>query len=256
MLNQIISGPEGGVPVLIVHGLYGQGRNLGAIARRLAESRRVILVDQRNHGDSPRSERHDYDSMAGDLAEVIEAHGGKVDLAGHSMGGKAAMVLALTRPELLRKLVVMDIAPVVYQHDQTQYAAAMQAIDLNGIDRRSEADRRLAEQLDDSRLRAFFLQSLDIKTDPARWKLNLPVLAREMSGIVGWPEGLPRGSFGGPALFISGAQSDYVTRQGEVEIRAYFPQARLVTLKDAGHWLHADQPEALSETLAVFLGEG
>ena len=256
MLNQIISGPEGGVPVLIVHGLYGQGRNLGAIARRLAESRRVILVDQRNHGDSPRSERHDYDSMAGDLAEVIEAHGGKVDLAGHSMGGKAAMVLALTRPELLRKLVVMDIAPVAYQHDQTQYAAAMQAIDLNGIDRRSEADRRLAEQLDDSRLRAFFLQSLDIKTDPARWKLNLPVLAREMSGIVGWPEGLPRGSFGGPALFISGAQSDYVTRQREAEIRAYFPQARLVTLKDAGHWLHADQPEALSETLAVFLGEG
>lgn len=256
MLNQTVTGRDQGLPILLVHGLYGQGRNLGAVARRLAENRRVVTVDQRNHGDSPNMERHDYPAMAADLAEVIEANGGRADLAGHSMGGKAAMALALTRPELVRKLVVMDIAPIAYQHDQSRYVEAMEAIDLRGIDRRSEADRRLAEHVRDSRLRAFLLQSLDLKSDPAAWKLNLPALRREMGKITGWPEDLPRGSFDGPALFINGAQSDYVTEAGEAAIRAYFPQARLVVLKDAGHWLHADQPEALAETLAVFLGEG
>ncbi len=111
-LHFTVSGQDQGLPILLVHGLFGRGRNLGAIARRLSEHRRVILVDQRNHGDSPHTPDHSYAAMAGDLAEVIEAQGGRADLAGHSMGGKAAMVLALTHPELIRKLVVMDIAPV------------------------------------------------------------------------------------------------------------------------------------------------
>lgn len=256
MLNHTVSGPPQGVPVVIVHGLYGQGRNMGSLSRRLAEGRQVITVDQRNHGDSPHLPRHDYPAMAADLAEVIEAHGGRADLAGHSMGGKAAMVLALTRPELLRKLVVMDIAPVAYRHDQTRYAEAMEALDLTAVTRRSQADQLLARHVEDSRLRAFFLQSLDLKPSPPVWRLNLPVLRAEMDKITGWPEGLPRGSFDGPSLFVSGALSDYVTSEGEAAIREYFPKARLATLKDAGHWLHADVPEALAETLAVFLGKG
>lgn len=256
MLNYSVTGQKQGLPILLVHGLYGQGRNLGVIARHLESSRPVITVDQRNHGDSPMLDRHDYPAMAADLAQVIEAHGGQVDLAGHSMGGKAGMMLALTRPELLRKLVVMDIAPVAYSHDQTQYIDAMQAIDLQGLERRGQADQRLAAHLDDSRLRAFFLQSLDLTSQPARWKLNLPVLRRDMSAITGWPQDLPQGAFSGPSLFIRGAESDYVTRSGQEAIRSYFPQARMLALKNAGHWLHADQPGALAETLASFLGEG
>lgn len=255
-LNYTISGPDQGLPLLIVHGLFGQGRNLGAIARRLADKRRVILVDQRNHGDSPHDPDHSYAAMAGDLAEVIKANGGQADVAGHSMGGKAAMVLALTQPELLRKLVVMDIAPVTYQHSQNHLIDAMEALDLTDLNRRSEADKRLAEHIPEAGLRAFLLQSLDLKADPASWQLNLPVLREYMGQAVGWPDGLPKASFDGPTLFMNGADSDYVDDTGEAAIREYFPQARLVRIKNAGHWMHADAPEAVAETLAAFTGEG
>lgn len=255
-LTQTEYGPAEGLPVLIVHGLFGQGRNLGNIARKLAETRRVVTVDMRNHGESPQSDSHGYADMAGDLAETIAALGGRADLVGHSMGGKAAMLLALTRPALLRKLVVMDIAPVSYGHSQNHLIEAMQRMDLTGLTRRAEADRRLAAEVEDRGLRAFLLQSLDLKAQPPAWRLNLPVLHAWMDRITGWPEDAPRGGFDGPALFLAGANSDYVDAEGEQAIRALFPQARLVTLKNAGHWMHADAPEAVAQTLAAFLGEG
>lgn len=255
-LNQDVIGPASGLPTLLVHGLFGQGRNLGALARRLADNRPVITVDLRNHGDSPHSEDHGYGDLADDLAGVIEAAGGKADLVGHSMGGKAAMVLAQTRPQLIRKLAVLDIAPIAYDHSQTGLIEAMQALDLDGLDRRSEADRRLAAVIDDPGLRAFLLQSLDLKARPARWRLNLPVLHRAMDQITGWPEDLPKGRFTGPALFLAGQNSDYVGAAGEAAIRNWFPQGRIVRLKGAGHWLHADAPEATARTLAAFLSEG
>lgn len=255
-LNHSVAGQDEGLPILLVHGLFGQGRNLGAIARRLSEKRRVILVDQRNHGDSPHDPDHSYAAMADDLAGVIETYGGRVDLAGHSMGGKAAMQLALTRPELIRKLVVMDIAPVTYAHSQSHLIDAMEAMDLHGLSRRSEADQRLSEHVHSAGLRAFLLQSLDLKSDPPRWRLNLPVLRDWMDRTTGWPEGLPKAAFDGPALFMAGAESDYVDDAGEAAIRDYFPQARLLRIKHAGHWMHADAPEAVAETLAAFMGDG
>lgn len=255
-LNRTTFGTDDGIPVLLVHGLFGQGRNLGAIARRLSARRRVITVDQRNHGDSPHSSQHSYDDMAGDLAEIIAEFGGKVDLVGHSMGGKAAMLLALRSPELLRKLVVMDIAPIAYDHDQNRYIDAMQALDLNELSQRSKADQRLAAAIPDAGVRAFLLQSLDLKASPPAWRLNLPALREAMPDIVGWPGDLPQGSFAGPALFLAGATSDYVSADGEAAMRASFPQARLVRIKNAGHWLHADAPEATAETLAAFLAQG
>lgn len=255
-LNHTITGPDQGLPVLLVHGLFGQGRNLGAQARRLAQTRRTVSVDLRNHGDSPQDADASYPALAGDLAELIAALGGRVDLVGHSMGGKAAMVLALTRPDLIRKLVVMDIAPLAYDHDQSSHIDAMEALDLTGLTRRSEADRALSGTVPDPGTRAFLLQSLDLKSQPARWRLNLPALRQHMPDITGWPDGLPEGAFPGPVMALRGARSDYVTDAGEAALRRSFPQARIVTLKDAGHWLHADAPEAVAETLAVFLGEG
>jgi len=237
--------------LLIAHGLYGSGRNWGVIARRLADRREVVAVDMRNHGESPRFPSQGYPEMAEDLAKVIEDLGAPVDLLGHSMGGKTAMQLALTRPDLIRRLIVADIAPVPYQHDQTRNAQAMASLDLSRIKSRAEADAALALKIDDPALRAFFLQSLDLRQHPPRWKLNLAVLEAEMPKIVGWPG--TEGSFDHPALFLTGAESPYVRPEHRETIRAHFPKARFAKIPGAGHWLHAEKPREFEETVRVFL---
>lgn len=239
-------------PLVIVHGLYGSARNWNVIARRLADRRDVVAVDQRNHGDSPRFPTQSYADMAGDIAEVIHSLGGKADLLGHSMGGKASMQLALTQGALIRRLIVADIAPVAYGHDQSHHARAMMAMDLTDLHERREADRRLeAAGVDDPALRAFFLQSLDLKSTPPRWRLNLPVLAEQMPGIVGWPG--TTGQFDGPTLFLTGAESHYVRPENRELIRSLFPRARFAKLPGAGHWLHADKPREFEETVRIYL---
>lgn len=241
----------GATPLLIVHGLFGSARNWGVIARHLAKYRPVLAVDMRNHGQSKRTQSHSYADLAADLAEVIAAHGGKADVLGHSMGGKAAMQLALTQPQMLRKLVVADIAPVAYGHDQTRHINAMRGLDLSGLTSRGEADRRLAETLDDPSLRAFFLQSLDLKEQPPRWRLNLDTLELEMSNIVGWPD--TQGQFDGPTLFLTGSESHYVKPEHRDIIRALFPKARFAKIPGAGHWLHAERPREFEAAVEVFL---
>ncbi|MCB2136361.1 MAG: alpha/beta fold hydrolase [Rhodobacteraceae bacterium] len=251
MLNVIEYGTQGALPpVLIAHGLYGSARNWGAIARRLATDRRVLAVDMRNHGESFQAETHGYDDLAADLAAVVEDRGGRVDLIGHSMGGKAAMMLALGRPELVNRLIVGDISPVTYDHTQLPLAQAMQAMDLDGIDTRAEADRRLAASVDDPSVRAFLLQSLDLKGERPRWRLNLPVLEREMPKIMGWPEQSSTASL--PVLVLAGGNSDYVRPEHRPVIRRLFPEARLAKLPGAGHWLHADQPREFEATIRAF----
>lgn len=237
--------------MLIAHGLYGSGRNWGVIARRLADRRDVVAVDMRNHGESPRALTQSYPDMAGDLAEVIRAIGAPVDLLGHSMGGKASMQLALTLPDLVRRLVVADIAPVAYAHDQSRNARAMSALDLTKIATRAEADAALATEIDDPTLRAFFLQSLDMRAQPPRWRLNLPVLEAEMAKIVGWPG--TKGRFDRPALFLTGGLSSYVLPEHRETIRTLFPKARFAKIPDTGHWLHAERPREFEETVRVFL---
>ena len=237
--------------MLIAHGLFGSGRNWGVIARRLSATRRVVAVDMRNHGDSPWHDRHDYPALAADLAEVIEAEGGRAHVLGHSMGGKAAMMLALTRPDLVASLVVADIAPVSYGHTQLHNIRAMQAVDLNGLRNRAEAEARLAQHLDDPALRAFFLQSLDLRADPARWRLNLAALEANMPAILSWPDIAAR--FDGAALFLTGARSDYVRPEHRAAIAALFPKARFARLPEAGHWLHADNPRAFEAAVDVWL---
>lgn len=243
--------PQAQPPLLIAHGLFGSGRNWGVVARRLADSRDVITVDMRNHGDSPRVASQSYLEMADDLGQVILAQGGTADVLGHSMGGKAAMVLALTQGPLVRRLVVADIAPVAYSHDQAQNIAAMAGLDLAGLTSRAEADQRLSETVADPALRAFFLQSLDLRATPPRWRLNLPVLRDEAVKIVGWPG--TGGQFTGRALFLSGAQSSYVLPEHRALILAQFPNAYFARIPGAGHWLHAEKPREFEETVRIFL---
>ncbi|MEH6644651.1 alpha/beta fold hydrolase [Sulfitobacter sp.] len=236
-------------PLVIAHGLYGSGRNWGVIAKRLSDTRRVITPDMRNHGNSPRETTQSYEDMAGDLAELIEHIGGPVDLCGHSMGGKAAMVMALRHPHLLRRLIVADIAPVPYGHSQSHQIAAMRAVDLSRVARRSEAAEQLAALGVEPALQSFFTQSLDIAEK--RWRLNLDVLEAEMDKIIGFPE--VSGSFGNPALFLTGADSEYVRHEHRELIKRLFPAARFAKLPNAGHWLHADRPRAFEAAVRTYL---
>ena len=254
MLTTILHPASGTIdrpPLIIAHGLFGSARNWGVIARRLADRRNVIAVDLRNHGTSPRATSQSYPDMAGDLAEVIRSHGAPMDLLGHSMGGKAAMQLALTEGALLRRLIVADIAPVAYGHDQSRHIHAMRSPDLANLGSRAEADRRLTAAIPDAALRAFFLQSLDLKATPPQWRLNLAVLEAEMPKITGWPG--TEGRFDPPTLFLAGSESQYVRPEHRDTIRALFPKARFARLIGAGHWLHADKPREFEETVRAFL---
>ncbi|MFU8863805.1 MAG: alpha/beta fold hydrolase [Rhodobacterales bacterium] len=250
MLNIIRhDGPEGPTPLLIAHGLYGSARNWGVIAKRLSNDRTVIAVDMRNHGTSPWNDSHTYQAMAGDLAEVIRAQGAPMAVLGHSMGGKAAMVLALTAPDLVSNLIVGDIAPVAYEHDQSPYIRAMQAVDLSKVEKRSDAEAQLAALVDDPTLPAFFTQSLDLKEK--RWRLNLEVLAEQMPHILGFPQ--MDGAFTGPTLFLTGAASHYVRPEHRDPIKALFPAARFAKIPGAGHWLHAEKPREFEAAVRAWL---
>ncbi|MEO1578408.1 MAG: alpha/beta fold hydrolase [Pseudomonadota bacterium] len=245
-LAQTVNGAATGTPLVIAHGLFGSARNWGVIAKRLGETRPVISVDMRNHGESDWSDSHSYPNMAHDLAEAIPD---QADLLGHSMGGKAAMALALTQPAKIRKLIVADIAPVAYGHTQGHLIAAMRRIDLGAVTTRGDADRQLACDIDDPGVRAFLLQSLDIKA--RRWRLNLDALDNEMPKILGFPD--VTGQFPGPTLFLTGATSDYVQRAHRDHIRTLFPNVRFASLPGAGHWLHADKPREFEAAVRVFL---
>jgi len=239
-----------GPPVLIAHGLFGSARNWGTVARRLSDRRHVICVDMRNHGDSPWRDTHTYLDMADDLARDIAAHGSAADIIGHSMGGKAAMVLALSHPARVRRLVVADIAPAAYAHTQAHAIRAMRALDLAGIDTRRAADAALAAAVPEAGLRAFLLHSLDARA--GRWRLNLDALERHMPDIMGFPE--ISSAFEGDTLFLSGAASDYVTPAHRAGIKALFPKAKFAKIPGAGHWLHADEPQAFAAAAGTFLG--
>ncbi|MCC5991697.1 MAG: alpha/beta fold hydrolase [Rhodobacteraceae bacterium] len=251
-LNQLQYGAPSARPwLLVVHGLFGSARNWGAIAKRLSDGREVISVDMRNHGDSPWAKSHAYADLAADLARVIAQKGGTPDILGHSMGGKAAMMLALTRPDLVNRLLIADIAPVAYGHSQRGLIAAMRRLDLAGLESRAAADRALAADVDDPSVRAFLLQSLDLRSSPARWRLNLDVLDAEMDRITGWPEDIS-GRFERPTLFLSGAKSDYVRPEHRPAIKALFAGAKFAKLPDAGHWLHAEAPRAFERTARIW----
>ncbi|MGE5546228.1 MAG: alpha/beta fold hydrolase [Solirubrobacterales bacterium] len=252
-LNVVESGQ--GRPLVILHGLMGSSRNWGALTRRFAENRRVIAVDMPNHGASPWTEVMDYPFMARTIASFIEGLGAPAAVVGHSMGGKAAMVLATSRPELVERLVVVDIAPVGYTHTFAPYIKAMRAAPLATATRRGDIEQSLAASIPDPRVRAFLMQNLDGEPGKYRWRPNLAVLGAAMDDILAFPA-LPEGArYDGPALFLAGAESDYVLPEHRPEILRRFPAARIEHLPGAGHWIHADQPDAFVAAVSRFLAE-
>jgi len=252
MLSYAEYGTPGDTPVMIVHGLYGSGRNWSVIAKRLSAQAHVITVDLRNHGHSAHTDTHSYMDMANDLDALISHIGGTVHIVGHSMGGKATMALALTKPAQIDRMIVADIAPVTYTHSQLPYIHAMKAVDLTQVTRRSEAEAQLAALGVEPALCSFFTQSLDIKEQ--KWRLNLTTLEAEMDKIMSFPD--LGGTFENPVLFLTGAQSDYVLPEHRDQIKAMFPQSRFAKLNGAGHWLHADKPRAFEEAVIAFFKLG
>lgn len=249
MLEYTEFGAPTAPPLMIIHGLYGSGRNWGVIAKRLADSARIFTVDLRNHGNSGWTNTHSYPDMADDIAELITHLGGPMHVLGHSMGGKAAMLLAVNNPGMVDRLIVADIAPASYTHSQMPFIDAMRAVDLTNVTRRSEAEEQLAALGVEPALCSFFTQSLDVSNK--RWKLNLDTLTTEMPKIMSFPE--VSGHFAHPTLFLTGANSDYVTPDHRPKIKSLFPAAHFAKIPDAGHWLHAEQPRKFEASVRAFL---
>ena len=243
-----------GRPVLVLHGLFGSAANWMAVTRRLAQQFRVFALDLRNHGASPWAERMDYHAMAEDVATFIAAQGlGSAAILGHSMGGKAAMVLALTEPALVERLVVVDIAPVPHPPTHTAYVEAMRGLDLRGVTRRGAADALLRPHIPDDAERLFLLQNLVPGPEGMRWRLNLDAILADMAALSGFPDFAPGVHYRGPTLLVRGERSPYVA-EGDLPIfRRLFPTVRPVTIARAGHWVHADRTEEFLAAVTPFL---
>ncbi len=255
-----------GPPLIVVHGLYGSSDNWISIARSLSVNFRVYLIDQRNHGRSPHSDKHSYDLLRDDLREFISNnHIRKPVLMGHSMGGKTVMYYAVAFPDLVNSLIVIDMAPVSYMDTATtqkdihkNILSALSGIDLSVARNRGDINNQLAPGIPNPAVRRFLLKNVTRYTGGAfRWKLNIDVLRRNLSGIL---DGLAPGDFresggikGFPVLFIRGGLSDYIRDEHIPAIRTIFPDAQVRTFENAGHWLHAEEPERLVQTVKNFL---
>ncbi|MBT6285326.1 MAG: alpha/beta fold hydrolase [Rhodospirillaceae bacterium] len=244
----------GGPALIVLHGLFGSARNWAGICRILAETHHIYAIDLRNHGASERAMTMTYEEMAEDVAGFIAEHG--IDspiVMGHSMGGKVAMRLALASPETVKGLIVVDIAPVTYGHDMMDYIAAMQMMDLSGEVRRAELEEELRGEVDDPGISAFLMTNLERANGGFQWRINLTAISAGMSAISAFsvPDGA---TYDGPMAFIAGSESSYIRDSHRDRISELFPKARTVTIKDANHWVHADQPEAFLKTVQAFLG--
>lgn len=246
---------EGGAtPVLILHGVFGSSDNWLTISKQIASSEHTVyLIDQRNHGRSPHFDKLDYASMAGDLRQFIEEeHIQNPVLVGHSMGGKTVMEYVVRWPEEVKKMVVVDIAPKAYQVHHTGLLEGLSSISLPDLASRQEADELLSAFEPSAGVRQFLLKNLfKNERNAFEWRFNLPVLKRDMPLIgqaitSGQPLTLP-------ALFIRGAKSDYILDSDWPEIKKMFPEAELVTIPDAGHWVQAEQPGLFLEAISAYL---
>jgi pimeloyl-ACP methyl ester carboxylesterase len=246
--------PAEAPPLLILHGFLGSGGNWSTLARtRFSGLRDVYALDARNHGRSPHTDAFSYALMAADVVAFLDANGlQQADVLGHSMGGKTAMTLALAHPDRVRSLIVADMAPRAYPPGHHELLAALSGLDLAQIDSRQDADARLAGSVPDWGVRQFLLKNLDRTPGGYAWAANLDALVRQYDEVLRAIDGTP---FEGPALFVRGARSGYVRDSDLPEVERLFPAAQLVTIPDAGHWVHAEAPDAFADAVVGFLRE-
>lgn len=255
-----------GSPLVIVHGLYGSSDNWINIGKRLAEKHTVYMLDQRNHGRSPFANTHTYDDLKNDLEAFFEKHRiEKATILGHSMGGKVAMWFAADFPEKVEKLVIADIVPKDYMllQDDSQFylhqniLLAMQEIDFSQVKSRNDVDDFMAEKLDDKRIRQFLLKNVarDNKTKQYKWRVNAEVLYDHLDEIVSgvnpnWlDDRTPITSY--PVIFIRGLLSKYILDEDKALVNEIYPDAKIIDIPEAGHWLHAEQPQKFMEAVML-----
>lgn len=240
-----------GKPFVILHGLFGNSDNWQTHGKKLSEYYRVIMVDLRNHGHSDWSDDFSYELMVTDVKELFdELELRDVILLGHSMGGKAAMIFAQKYPELLDKLIVVDIGIKSYPPHHQHILEALNALDLSKIDNRSQADEQLTKYIDSVGVRQFLLKNIYwIEKGKMAWRMNIPVLEREMDTILSEIE--PRECFV-HTLFIRGGLSEYILDEDIPAIENVFPDSEFVTIENAGHWVHAEQPDAFMDAVLGF----
>ena len=257
-----------GSPVIIVHGLYGSSDNWVTIGKELASEHEVFILDQRNHGRSPHSLEHTYLLMKNDLLEFMDKMNlDKAHLIGHSMGGKTIMFFAADYPERVASLIVVDISPRSYRSldqpsaqtvDHLNIITALMNINLKGVSSRKDIDNQLRETIRSKRIRQFLLKNVERKDqENFRWQINLPALRNSMPAIL---DGLDierflngNGITGFPVLFIRGEESHYINEQDYPLIKTIFPKASIVSIPNAGHWVHAEQQELFLKNVKYFL---
>jgi pimeloyl-ACP methyl ester carboxylesterase len=259
-----IEGP--GDDLVILHGLYGASDNWMSIGRELAKNFNVQLPDQRNHGHSPHHSDHSYEALAADVLEYLDDKNiDKAHIIGHSMGGKTAMNFAFRYPDRVKKLVIIDIAPKSYAsfsnfamitNDHSKILKALSNCDLSRFKNREEIDQQLQSEIKDAQLRHFLLKNVKRNHDGSfHWRINLNAITHQletiMDGISDVPANLLPSAI--PAIFVRGALSGYIQEDDDFYIRKFFPRAEIVTIDNAGHWVHAQQPDLLLKTILYFL---
>ncbi len=254
-----------GFPLIVLHGLYGSSDNWMSIARHLSKYFKVYLIDQRNHGQSPHTHEHTYKAMANDLyAFFVEHQIPKAHILGHSMGGKTAMTFALFFSDYVEKLIVVDIVPKDYrsvdkpQPQVLQHLNIIQAyssIDLSNKKSRQEVDDEFSQYIKDERIRQFLMKNLTREGDSFKWKINVDALRKALPEMMG---NIPleknaKAVFGMPTLFIKGEKSDYIQNDDIPTIQNLFNNYKIISISDAGHWVHAEQPEKFVTVVNEFL---
>ncbi len=251
--------------MVFLHGLFGRGKNFTNVAKGLQPEFSCLLVDLPNHGDSAWTETFGYAAMADTVAEELRsgfAAEGPVDVVGHSMGGKVAMILALRHPEIVRRLVVVDIAPVDTRESDKDsprgnfehLLGALSRLDLRGMTHRSQADAALRDQIPEDQVRGFLLQNLRHRDGSFTWQPNLALLHGNLEAVGAWPTGDVAGcTFTGPVLWIAGEHSAYIQDEDAPVMRSLFPRTVRITIRGASHWVHADRPREFIDALRTFL---
>ncbi|MDE0470569.1 MAG: alpha/beta fold hydrolase [Ekhidna sp.] len=242
-----------GKPLIILHGIFGSSDNWQTLGKDFAKYANVYLVDLRNHGKSPHSDEFNYKTMVEDIVELLDDEGlEKVNLLGHSMGGKVAMYLAALHPEKIERLVVVDIAPKYYPPHHQQIFDGFHSVNLTTLKSRKDADEQMTAAIPNFAVRQFILKNLyrDTKGN-FKWKLNIEAIEK---GVKEVGTSLKADvSFEGHSLFIAGSKSDYIVDDDYQMIQSLFPHAEIITINGAGHWVHAEKPDELRESVLNFL---
>jgi pimeloyl-ACP methyl ester carboxylesterase len=243
-----------GHPVIIMHGMFGMGDNWRTVARMMESQYQSIVVDMRNHGRSPHDPEMYFDVMSLDILEMMDDLGlEQASLLGHSMGGKVAMHIATHSPQKVSKLIVADIAPKHYSPRHDHVIEAIESVRPEELNERSQVEEALARHLGDNQsIIQFIMKNINRRAEGGfEWKANMPVIIDAYHHLM--EEVIPSTPFPGPTLFICGEKSNYIRDDDFPQIRALFPNAALVTIPNAGHWVHADAPDLFAKAVLDFL---